>query len=184
MSLLDDLRAAPSPRPEHLQAQVARRIDGTTGFLLFGVLYFMLVANTLTLGATIGMIQLQLHVLPAWQGGSFAAAMVAVVVIVFLASWIPFVLWMRRRRRPGRELARDGMIVEGAVAHWSMNSKNQHVTIQLPNGVRISNLMNAWVSPSSHPVGTPVLALFAPDNRYALYFTPAGKGVGASAKRD
>jgi protein-S-isoprenylcysteine O-methyltransferase Ste14 len=184
MSLLHELRAAPVPRPAKLQRRVARRIDGISGFVAYGVLYLFVVANTLTLAVTLGGMVLINHTVPhdapPWFSVTVGIAFAAAVIAAFVASWLPFVWWMRRRQRPGRELARDGAFVDGRVVGWRRTSRNAYVTIELAGGVHITNLMVPWLSEAGFPEGTPVTALYAPGNRYALYFTPSGQGVGAA----
>ena len=173
MSLVDDLRAASTPRPAKLQGRVARRIDGITGFILFGVLYLAVVANSVVIGATIAMIQLDAPEL----------AIAVVAVCAFVASWIPFVLWIRHRQKSARELARTGAFVDGKVVRWTHSSKSVYVTILLSNGKTIINLLSPGLTERAHPVGSGVDVLFSPGNRYALYFSDSGQGIGASVIR-
>ncbi len=162
MTDLEALSGAPVPRPARMVRQFARRIVPPVGFILFGIVYFVVVANTL------GVLPLLILVpssapgsAPSWIG----YALLAWYVVAQVASWWVFRRWMRRRQARAAALVRDGEIVDAEVTPWKRVGRPLGSIITF-RGVRVQ-LQLALTRESTCKVlaldGVPYCFVFAPN---------------------
>lgn len=180
MSELDELRATPVPRPTALCRRLARRVDSTWGFIAYGLVWFCCTCAFATLGLLIGV------TLTGGEQGPIGSAVVIVLWVGgFVGGWVPFVLWVRRRRTGAARLFREGTFVDAQV------QSVQHLWVR---GVAITRAVlhaadeggphRIGLSVGGHPevprVGTAMPVLLVRGYGYCAAFPSGGRFVTSS----
>ncbi|MBK6918205.1 MAG: hypothetical protein IPH07_12455 [Deltaproteobacteria bacterium] len=143
MSELEELRATPVPRPTALCRRLARRVDSTWGFIAYGLVWFCCTCGFATLGLLVGV------TITGGEQGPVARAVVMVLWVGgFVGGWVPFVVWVRRRRAGAARLFREGSFVDAHV------QSVQHVWVR---GVAITRaVLHAADEGGAHRIGLSV----------------------------
>lgn len=143
MSELEELRATPVPRPTALCRRLARRVDSTWAFIAYGLVWFCCTCGFATLGLLVGV------TITGGEQGPVARAVVIVLWVGgFVGGWVPFVLWVRRRRAGAARLFREGSFVDAHV------QSVQHVWVR---GVAITRaVLHAADEGGAHRIGLSV----------------------------
>lgn len=182
MDDLTEVRTAPPPRPEVLCKRLARRLAPTAGFVAYGILYAVVVANTVMLGALLGSTYLLSEVLGCGPAnGALAIAVFVSSLLATAASWFPFAWWARRKRSALRSLVRLGALLDAQVTHLThVTFRGNPITstrmdLPLESGPRSVVLRSAGRLEHLE-VGATLPVLYHPDSRIFAAF-PLGKAV-------
>ena len=103
--------------PRRAAARLARRVDSITGFIAYGVLWLMLSLAVSSLAIFAGM-----RMTGPNPSSTAVDAVLLSWVIAFVVMWLPFGMWVVRRRRAARALVRDGVLVDGTIDHAQQGS--------------------------------------------------------------
>lgn len=180
---LGELRAATVPRPEMLAHVMAKNIEPMSGFLIYGLVWFFVVTNTLMLGTIFG---------PEALSGRIPDVLVTALTIVLtiagqIAGWGVYLRWCRTKRAKARALISDGELIDGVVAKGGAATIATVTTamagihagtwakVELPDG----RWMLCPFAGKAEP-GTTAPVLCKPGYKYALAFigeTPIVAGV-------
>lgn len=112
MTDLEAIRQASVPRPDRLVQRFAHQISPKWGFVLYGILYFAVVANT------VGILPLMLLIPLSGPGPAapwMGYALALWYVVAQIASWWVFGQWVKKRRSHATTVVRDGELVTGTV---------------------------------------------------------------------
>ncbi len=162
MTDLEAIREAPVPRPERLAKRFARRIDPAWGFFLYGILYFVVVANTVGVLPLMLMVATQPQPAPSWMPVAWAVW----YVIAQIVSWWVFWGWIQRRRSYGVTLVRDGELVTADVHDSAVSVRGIHLGTTIDFG------------PAQQ-----CKVLFLAGARYCFVFAPDGSAVACGIGR-
>jgi hypothetical protein len=189
MRRVTELEQLSGTRDARLVQKLARRVEPTFGFVIYGVLYFFLSAFG---GVAAGLVG---GLLCAGLGFGKGSTAQDVIVLVFslagwIASWIPFVRWARRKRDNARSLVREGVICDGVVA-TSKTDRAAQIALKLAMAAAGTGTAVRWerfvfehrghkyagVAPfdTSPAQGAPCHVLFHPLAKYSLAFSPSGR---------
>lgn len=175
------------PRDAGVVQLLARRVEPAIGFVVYGVVYLFLssfagVAGGLVAGlATAGFA----------KGTTLQDVIVVVVSLAaWIAAWIPFVRWARRKRENARSLVREGILCDAVVA-TSKTDRAAQLAVNLAMGMAGGATNVTWdrvvfeyggskyagVAPFDRrpEQGAPCHVLFHPLAKFSLAFSPAGR---------
>ena len=182
-----DLLASAPPRPDAPLRRLVRRASPVLGFVVYGILYAVAVVNTAVLVTILGLVALLgTWFDPPWPMWIQALVLTAVGV-VFVASWLPFRAWVRRRRAAIVELLRAGELRPARVLEVRRmrvrSAPVTYATIELVGegvsprfAVSFAGYSDEFVEGSTQPV------LHHPTTGFALAFPLAGRAVVARRK--
>ncbi len=110
------VRSQAVPRDDATARRVAARISPASGFVLYGVVYFLIGAGSIYVFALFLAVLGFAHLLDQVPIPSWALAVSAVAAgAPFALSWWPYLSWVKHRRADGRILGREGTLGEAAV---------------------------------------------------------------------
>ena len=182
----DDLfliESTSSPRPDDVYERLVGRVEPLWGFAVYGVLYVFVAGLGLSLGLIPALILRQLGV----SGIAFDLSVWIFAIGGFALAWLPFVHWVRRRRRRTLPLIRDGVLIEGVVidklqgnvvdvakrvvvdaAFARMGARFYRVAIEQAG---VTKILGVPLTGSARPApGTAVSVLVHPQAKHALVF--------------
>lgn len=109
---LSDLELVRSEAPPRRAAcaRLVGRIDSLFGFIAYGVLW-LFVAAMVSMGVLFAGVAFAGH----RPSGAYVTAVLVGWALSFVLAWVPFGLWVRRRRQRARALVRDGLLVDGTI---------------------------------------------------------------------
>lgn len=191
MADLVDFTESTLPRPDAVVRHYVRRIEPWYGFAVYGVLWFFVAFVAFAAGTIPGF-------LLAGALGLAKTSLLAKVVgiglgsLAFLAAWIPFLRWCKRKRTRVAPLVREGKLYDGRVSDWRSGSsvevakrvvadfameqigaKYYRVAFER-SGAR--HMLQVPISIGKPPkAGTPLPVLFHPTSPYALVFDARNK---------
>jgi hypothetical protein len=188
---MDDLtavRGQATPRDLALVRRLGRRFVPAWGFVAYGVLYLMVVASSVWLGALFALAT----VFGDRTGSGHPLSPLAGVVVfggpmlASLLSWWPFVLWIKKRRGEAYRLFGDGQLMDATVASADLIViRGARVTRAILRFAGRGGAGEAVLSVSGTPPevapGAPVAVLFEPSSRYLAAFV-AGRAFAASRR--
>lgn len=169
---------------------LAKRIEPTIGFVVYGVVFFFVSSFPALFGGVIG--ALVMHAIGFAQEAVATQVVALVMSIVFwVIAWIPYVRWARRRRAAARTIVRTGALCDAIVATSTTDRIAQLAVRVAINAAGSAGLTQTWervvfahagleyagVAPfdKQPEAGTQTSVLFSPTARYALAFAPSGK---------
>jgi hypothetical protein len=183
MTDLEMLSAEAAPRSSATCARLQGRVASLAGIVGYSVLWFFVAVTLATPLLLVGI----------WITGAHASHAAASVVISiwiggFLLSWVPFGLWMARRRARARALIRDGLLVDAVVEQGrpSPNAAPRPTSASIRfsssdghehRALFALNALGASPGPAQR-------ALFSPTAEHCLVLSPAGKAIPATVVRD
>lgn len=177
-------------RSEETIELLAKRIEPTIGFVVYGVVFFFVSSFPALFGGVIG--ALVMHAIGFAKEAVTTQVVAFVMSIVFWGgSWIPYVRWARRKRDAARTIVRDGLLCDAIVATSTTDQIAQLAVRAAINHAGSAALAQKWqrvvfahsgleyvgVAPfdTQPEPGTPTNVLFSPTAPYALAFAPSGK---------
>ena len=195
MSELDLMRGTRSDETVEL---LAKRIEPTISFVVYGVVVFFVSSFPALFGGVIA--SLIMHAV------GFAKEAVATQVVAFVMSivfwviaWIPYVRWARRKRAAARSIIRTGVLCEATVETSTSDRLAPLAVRAAINAAGSAGLAQRWdrvvfehagvayagVAPFDHEPeqGTQTPVLFAPEAPAALAFSPIGKAFVVNVHR-
>jgi hypothetical protein len=178
MSDLELLQQETPPR-RAAAARLARRVDSIAGFIAYGVLWLMLSLVVSSLPIFVGM-----RMTGPNPSSTVVDAVLLAWVILFVVMWLPFGMWVVRRRRAARALVRDGVLVDGTIDHaqqgsvrgGTMFSAGIRFTVAGEEQRAVFAVAHQHVAP-----GNSMPVLWAPGARHALVF-PGGAAHAVAAR--
>ncbi len=162
--------SVPTPRPDPLCREYARRIDPWWGFAFAGFLWIVM-ANAMTLVATIKLCD----ALGYEDQSSGAKALGGALQIVGLSlSVVTFILWRSHRLGTKERMIREGELLEVAVVGKPFMLGNRTKTMVALEGedVEMRCVFNRWFSPDT---GDTIEVLFHPAINHLLAFGRHGE---------
>jgi hypothetical protein len=119
---LDEIRTENVPRSDVLARRFAARLEPGMQYAVFAPVW-LLVAATLAVAVTVGVVLLGERVSPGSMKGN-PIAIWSVWIPCFAAAWIPFALWVRRRRARARRLFVEGRLATARLGSLSVMRVN------------------------------------------------------------
>jgi hypothetical protein len=183
MTDLESIRAAAVPRDRALCGRMAARIDPAWGFVAYGLLYFF-VATAVSMAAFLWLL---------WTASSMglprapwvATASLVVYTLLYVACWLPFAVWVSRRRGAARRLFRQGTLFEAVITRVDLIVVRGAPLTRASLAFDVSGVTRSAVasvgghSPELVP-GAKLPVLHVPDYGYCVAFAPSGVAVPAS----
>jgi len=173
MTDLEVITQTPAPRPARLVKRFAHRIDPLWGFVLYGILYFVVVANT------VGVLPLAVlvNVYPHGEAaGWLPYAWLAWYLVVQVPVWWWFVAWKARRCAGAIALVRDGELVTASVSRPVGMGSSRMETIAF-RGYELS-------PPIDFGDAQQCKVLFLAGARYVFVFAPDGSAMACGIHGD
>ncbi len=169
---------------------LAKRIEPTIGFVVYGVVFLFVSTFPALFGGVIG--ALAMHAI-GFAKEAVITQVVALVlsILCWVIAWIPYLRWARRKRGAARMIIRDGVLCDAVVATSTIDRNAQLAVRVAINHAGSAGLAHTWervvfahagfeyagVAPfdTQPEPGTPTSVLFSPTAPYALAFAPSGK---------
>ena len=172
MTDLEAITENPTPRPERLAQRFARRIEPTWGFVLYGILYWMFVANMVgTLPLIAAVAYYQSGEAPGWV--MFLSTIWYPLIQVPL--WWLFQRWKAGRRADAVRLVRDGEIVTASVTRSTGMDAARQYTIAF-QGIVLRPAVDLGDEPQCK-------VLYRSNARHCFVFAPDGSAVACGIGR-
>ncbi len=187
MSDLTELRAG---RSDATVQQLAKRIEPTIGFVVYGIVVLFVSSFPAVVGGVLG--AMGMHFIGfAKEAAATQIVAFALSIACWIAAWIPYVRWARRRRRAARTIVRDGVLCDAIVATSPTDQLAQLAVRVAINAAGSAGVAQTWdrvvfahagqtyaaVAPFDRAPeqGAITTVLFAPAAPYALAFSPSGR---------
>ncbi|CAN5595170.1 hypothetical protein BH11MYX1_BH11MYX1_39380 [soil metagenome] len=195
---MSELELVRGQRSDETVQLLAKRIEPTIRFVVYGVVVFFVSSFPALFGGVVA--SLVMHAV------GFAKEAVTTQVVAFIMSivcwvsaWIPYLRWARRKRASARTIVRTGVLCDATVA-----ASTSDLTAQLAVRVAINAAGSAGVAQTWERVvfehagleyagvapfdqepeqGTRTSVLFSPEAPYALAFSPTGNAFVVNVHR-
>lgn len=172
-----DAVSEPGPREDGIVKWLAGGFDSLGGYLLYGVMWF---------GISVAFVAIVPGlVLPKDFAGEHRGL---VLLVSFLVPWVPFIVWVRRRRSSIRRLFRDGALVSSQITSVTFRSgrgvdgTDVRVTFESGSEKRTSTI-HVFGHHTQLVVGHTMPLLYDPSCRYVAAFPTSEAPVAATSSR-